>query len=188
MLIGLCGAAGAGKNAVAEILRDRRNFTGLSFAAPIYRAVSAIVGLSVEELARRDRKERPIGWLGKSPRELLQTLGTQWGRQMVAEDIWVRLAISQARELRSIGGRVAITDVRFENEARAIRGDGGVIWRVTRPVAVLDAQAAQHASEAGIPDDLVDDEVVNDGGLYDLAAAVEAAFARLPAGTMVVAS
>ena len=188
MLIGLCGAAGAGKNAVAEILRDRRGFTGLSFAGPIYRAVAAVTGLSVEQLADRTQKERPIEGLGKSPRELLQTLGTEWGRDMVRSDIWIVIAMRQAEAIRRLGGKVAVSDVRFQNEAEAIRAAGGVVWQVARPVAVLAGAAVEHASEAGLPAELVDTVIDNSGSLDDLVETVEDAFSRLSAGTMAVAS
>lgn len=188
MLIGLCGAASAGKSAVAEILRDRRGFTGLSFAGPIYRAVAAVTGMTVEQLADRSQKERPIEWLGKSPRELLQTLGTEWGRDTVRSDIWVVIAMRQAAAIRQIGGKVAIADVRFENEAQAIREAGGVVWRVERPQAGLAGAAAEHSSEAGLPPCLVDAVIDNSGSLDGLVEAVEAAFTSLSAGTMAVAS
>ena len=41
MIVGLCGLAGCGKNTVATILQERRNFTPIAFADPIYAAVAA---------------------------------------------------------------------------------------------------------------------------------------------------
>ena len=184
MIIGLCGLAGSGKDTVAKILRDRRGFASVSFAAPIYRAVAAITGLSVEELQDRRVKEAKLPWLDASPRTLLQTLGTEWGRDIVDTDIWIKLAMREAAGLR----RAVLTDVRFANEARAVKDDGGVVWRVTRPAVVLDGEAAQHSSEAGLPDWLIDDVIDNDAGLDALAGAVEAAFTRLSAGTIQKAS
>lgn len=188
MLVGLCGLAGAGKNAVAAILRDRRNFTPIAFADPIYAAVAAITGLSVAELADREAKERPIEWLGKSPRSLLQTLGTEWGRESVHDQIWVRRAMRRAGDVLAAGGHVAITDVRFPNEAEAIRAAGGRVWRVCRQSAGLAGEAARHSSEAGIPERLVHLLIHNDGSLRDLEAAVEAAWTTLPDDTMEVSA
>ena len=113
MIIGLCGLAGSGKDEVSAILSRRHGFAAISFAGPIYLAVSEITGMPPAKLKDRGLKEQPIPWLGKSPRELLQTLGTEWGRGMVREDIWVRIAMWRASEHE----HVAITDVRFANEA-----------------------------------------------------------------------
>lgn len=184
MLVGLCGLAGAGKNAVAAILRDRRSFTPIAFADPIYAAVAAITGLSVEQMADRTAKEEPIEWLGRSPRSLLQTLGTEWGRESVHQEIWVRRAMRRAGDVLAAGGHVAITDVRFVNEAEAIRAAGGAVWRVCRPAAGLAGETARHSSEAGIPDGLIDLTIRNDGSLHDLEAAVEAAWSTLPDDTI----
>lgn len=54
-------------------------------------------------------------------------------------------------------GGVVIPDVRFKNEADAIRQAGGKIWRIIRPGAGLEGDAGKHASEVeqdGIEADL----------------------------------
>lgn len=188
MLIGLCGLAGCGKNTVATILQDRRGFTPIAFADPIYAAVAAITGLSASELADRTVKEAPLAWLGRSPRELLQTLGTEWGRESVHQEIWVRRAMSRAAAILGAGGHVAITDCRFANEAEAIRQAGGSVWQVRRQAAGLAGQTGQHASEAGVPEHLIDLRIENNGTLYDLEAAVEAAWATLHDATIRVST
>lgn len=188
MIIGLCGLAGSGKDTVAGILSKHHRFAVISFAGPIYGAVSGITGLSPRELKDRDIKEEPIPWLGKSPRELLQTLGTEWGREMVCDDIWIKIAMRRAAEYAREGWNVAITDVRFENEAEAIRSAGGQVWQVRRTAAGLQGPTGQHSSEAGVPDHLVDQVIWNDGELEDLEEAVNAAFHRLPCGTIEVST
>jgi len=188
MIIGLCGLAGSGKDSVSAILSRRHGFAAISFAGPIYRAVSEITGLPPARLKDRDQKERPIPWIGKSPRELLQTLGTEWGRNMVREDIWVRIAMWRASEHEREGRHVAITDVRFANEAEAIRHAGGYVWRVERPGAGLAGAAGGHSSELGIPDRLVNQVVRNAGSLDDLEEAVNSAFHSLPLATMEVST
>lgn len=151
MIIGLCGTAGAGKNTVADILVEEHGFQAISFAEPIYAAVSAITGLPVEHLQDRRHKERPIGWLGSSPRELLQTLGTDWGRKMIHENIWVIVAMNKVAEVTESGGDAVITDVRFDNEATAIRLAGGAIWQVDRPCeTTCGCKERNHESEGGV--------------------------------------
>lgn len=169
MLIGLCGPAGAGKNTVADVLGWRQT----AFASPLYRMVAAMTGLSVQRLQDRSLKERPIEWLGKSPRQLLQTLGTEWGRGLVADDVWIKATMHEIEPWLAAGENVCITDVRFDNEAVAIRQAGGRVIRVAR-AGCLSGDTASHVSEAGISPLLVDAEIDNSGGLDDLRDAVVA--------------
>lgn len=180
MIIALCGLAGSGKNAVATILRRQHGFGVIAFADPIYDAVAAITGMRRRELEDRAIKEQIIHWLGKSPRELLQTLGTEWGRQTVRDDIWIQRAMQAAKSYAN----VAICDCRFTNEAEAVRLAGGRVWQVRRRAAGLGGNAGRHASEAGIPEHLIDLRIDNNGSLGDLEAAVNAACATLQDCTM----
>jgi hypothetical protein len=170
MLIGLCGPAGAGKNTVADFLLDSDGgpFAQIAFADPLYECVSTITGLPVAQLRDRDVKEEVIPWLGKSPRQLLQTLGTEWGRGTVHPEIWIRIAMERAAQHLAFNG-VVITDVRFDNEAQAVIDAGGEVWRVTRPGwRCLADEAAAHQSEAGVSDHMIARTIDNSGSLDDL--------------------
>ena len=160
MLIGLCGPAGCGKTTIAEWLRDNRGFRIVCFADPLYDAVSAITGLPVEKLKDRAVKEAQVEGIGRSPRFLLQTLGTDWGREMVSEDIWVQAAMA-----RIAGDEdVVIADVRFDNEAQAIVDRGGKVFFIVRPGwRCLEPAEAAHASERGVGMDKVASFVDNSG-------------------------
>lgn len=174
MLIGLAGAAGAGKDTVASAIRAEHIRSGgrcrvTAFAERLYSAVSAITGISTAVLRHREAKEKIIPWIGKSPRQLLQSLGTEWGRDIVHPEIWVRATMEEARPWMACGITVVITDVRFDNEATAIRQAGGKVYRVVRPGdGCLAPEAACHASEAGVSGHLVDGVIVNDGTLDDV--------------------
>ena len=177
MLIGLCGAAGSGKNTVADFLTDSNGgpFVQIAFADPLYECVSTITGLPVDRLKDRDVKEAVIPWLGKSPRQLLQTLGTEWGRGTVHPEIWIRIAMERAGQHQTFSG-VVVTDVRFDNEAQAIVDAGGEVWRVARPGwRCLADDAATHPSEAGVSDHLIARIIDNSGSLDDLRAQLAAA-------------
>ena len=169
MLIGLCGAAGSGKNTVAEFLTE---FAQIAFADPLYECVSTITGLPVDRLKDREVKEAVMPHLGKSPRQLLQTLGTEWGRGTVHPEIWIRIAMERAGRRPN----VVITDVRFDNEAQAIVDAGGEVWRVARPGwrCLADA-AATHPSEAGVSNHLIARTIDNSGSLDDLRLQLSAA-------------
>lgn len=175
MLIGLAGAAGSGKGSVASFL-VARGFGEMAFADPIYAAISAMTGISVEKLKDRAFKERPIAGIGKSPRELLQLLGTEFGRNLIRESIWVDLAMQKAERYASAGVSAVITDVRFDNEAEAILARGGEVWRVVRDApSCLNASTAAHESERGVSACYIARTIVNKGTLTDLRGAVDAA-------------
>lgn len=178
MIIGLCGAAGSGKNAVAGILSILYGFKSLALADPLYDAVAAITGLTVKELQDRRLKEQPIDWIGKSPRQLLQSLGTEWGRGMVSESLWVDHLFRRLDGLTAAGVDAVVTDVRFDNEARLLRERYNArIWQVIRPSGTVAGAAMQHASEAGISPELIDVTIGNSSGLTYLRQIVEVAAA-----------
>jgi hypothetical protein len=182
LIIGLCGAAGSGKNAAAYHLCRRYGATQFAFADPLYAAISAITGLSVAELQDRRRKETELEWLPASPRRLLQTIGTEWGRETIHPEIWIMATLRRIDS--SEAGVAVVTDVRFDNEAEAIQRRGGAVWRIVRPGAGLSGLEGTHSSERGIPESLVDDEILNDADLRTLDLRLDEAMSRLLNGRM----
>lgn len=62
-------------------------------------------------------------------RTLLQRCGTDAGRRVLGEDVWVDAVMSDLPAEQD----VVFTDCRFPNEARAIQAAGGFVIRVNRP-------------------------------------------------------
>lgn len=150
MLIAFTGKKRAGKDTAAQALKG---FHRESFAAPIRQAVAKTLDWTLEELELW--KETPIEWLdGVTARNMMQTLGTEWGRNMIHHELWLR---SLERRIRQ-RPRVVITDVRFNNEAEFVKRLGGVVVQVERTSQVTDA----HASEAGVDRKLIDFFIFND--------------------------
>ena len=158
-LIGLTGPAGCGKDSTADYLCAKYGFVRYAFAGPI-KAMLRAIGVDADS---RDTKELPHPLFGVSPRRMAQTLGTEWMREMVCEDGWLRLAGAFIDKVEA--GHVAIntlrgptsqqyqptgivfTDVRFENEAAFLRNRGGRIWHIKRSgLAPVEA----HKSESGV--------------------------------------
>lgn len=160
-LIGLTGHKGAGKDAVAAVLRQH-GYTRIAFADPLKRIALAIGWDGSKE-------ERPAcsccGML--QGRALLQVLGTEGVRQNIREDAWLLAANHEIGKHE----RVVITDVRFLNEAEFVRQSGGEVWRIERPGHGGDG----HASETELDNIQADQEIWNGGSLADLAVAVERA-------------
>lgn len=163
-VIGVTGRAGAGKNLVASMVGVG---VVIGLADPLYAALSSLLGIPEVLLRDRSFKERVIPWLGQSPRQLLQTLGTEWGRDSVKPDIWLQLCQRRISMLQENGvACIVVADVRFENEAEMIRSMGGQVWHVRRPEVDQDEPA--HSSEAGIEAKDGDVVILNDGTVDDL--------------------
>lgn len=165
ILIGLCGPAGSGKDTVAKYMANC-GFTRYTLAMPLKRGLEAMFGISLNTWDDREVKETVIPWIGKSPRQLAQTLGTEWGRQQVHPQIWVNSMLHSWDLVRqSTSPRMVVTDVRFDNEAQAIINAGGTVWRVERE----DVPAvAGHVSEKGVNPALIEGRVKNLGSLNEL--------------------
>lgn len=150
ILIGLHGLARTGKDTAANYLAAHYLLAVYAFASPLKIALQQMFNLTAEQL-NGALKETPLAIIGKSPRELMQLLGTEWGRHRVHNDLWLLLArqnMDNMLELQDgyLPGFV-ISDVRFENEARWIRDQGGTVVHLLRPDA---AAVNPHVSEAGV--------------------------------------
>lgn len=96
------------------------------------------------------------GILTVSPREVYQVFGTEVCREFLHKNIWVLIAPSQ---------NVAIPDVRFPNESKWVRENGGKLLRVTNRNAT---PIRAHESESYIESLEVDAEFDNNGTLAEL--------------------
>lgn len=172
MLIGLTGRAQAGKDTVyarcLELYSPRLIVERRSFADILYKSAAATLDVSEECL--RDWKSNPyvtveiriggvVRLMQMSVRQYLQRYGTEAHRNLFGADFWV-----DALDLTNHANRVVfVTDVRFDNEARAIIDAGGIVVEVLGPEAPTD----DHPSEAGVDPNLlagtIDNTLRDDG-------------------------
>lgn len=158
----LTGAAGSGKSTIAKALIRPGNVVRLPFAAPL-KAMLAGLGLNDEQL-NGSLKEVDCDVLsGRSPRYAMQTLGTEWGRDIMGRDFWTNLwRISVGKVEAQV---VIADDYRFENEFQAALQVGVTIAiRIRRDGATAPRGISGHVSEflAYLP---VDHEVDNNGAI-----------------------
>jgi len=165
-VIGITGLAGSGKTTIARYLMQQCDYARIRFADPL-KAMLRELGLSDDELDGASKMVRSELICGKTPREAMQTLGTEWGRQMIGPDVWVN-AWRKRVDWQAIEGAPGIVadDVRFPNEVGAIYKYGGIIVHVTMPGLKLDAAVAAHESEAH--EFGYDVHIINDGNFSDL--------------------
>ena len=155
-LIALTGRAGVGKSFAAKHL-TQKGYYPVKFAGPLKNMLRAL-GLNEREI-EGDLKFEPCALLGgKTPRWAMQSLGTEWGRNMIDKDLWLTAA-RHSIEVMLPFHPVVVDDLRFPNEAVLIRQLGGKIVRLYGKDAGLDQS---HESEKyDLPCDV---EIFNDLG------------------------
>ena len=175
LVVGLVGLMRHGKSSAAATLVAECGFQEQAFASGLKEACRTIFLLSEEQLYGTDAKERVDPRWGVSPRQLLQTVGTELLRKELPrvlphlhpESLWChrfRLWL----ESHPANQRVVLSDVRFADEVQMLRSlDAQVVLiRVVRPTAGL--VASTHASEQESASLACDLEWHNDGTLEDL--------------------
>lgn len=162
-LIGLAGKAGSGKNALADYLQNElpEYYTQDSFALSIKLGLAAMLGIPLWELDKRKDAGDTHPLLGKTYRHMLQTLGTEWGRHMIHEDIWGLLITERILSNQRVDCIPIITDVRFDNEAALIHRLGGKVIYIDRPVANC-RDVGTHVSETSLSPEAIDYTILND--------------------------
>lgn len=173
----------------AELHKHGNSPAVIAFADALYAEVSAAFNISVQALRERSTKETPLDvlkvsrcnapwfssvysgsesihvWLGvpRSPRQILQWWGTEYRRKQ-QPDYWVMRLLQMVHALRDAGrSHIIITDVRFADEAQAIRSHGAQIWRVHRPNLMPSANG--HVSEVTGEEFAPESTILNCGSL-----------------------
>lgn len=165
-VIGLAGPARVGKDTAADYLIGRLPHYGkASFADPIKAMLAEGLGLDCNQL-HGDRKGEADPRYECTPRHIMQTLGTEWGRQLIHPDVWVRAMAPRVK-----GRRVIIADVRFPNEAAFVR-ERGVLVHLEGRGGIEGGHRSEQPLER-LPGDLV---VRNDGDTSELYGRLSDAF------------
>lgn len=163
----------SGKTFAATVLAHH-GFQPVSFAEPLKRMAAVFL----ESFGYRQDEALKLVWVDKhklipeigcTARRLLQTIGTEWGRQQISDEIWVDCWVARAGR----HDNVVTDDVRFLNEAEAVKAAGGQVWKIVRRSAVHDGQ---HVSEGGLDDwDGFDVVIDNDGSIEEFRRKIDAA-------------
>lgn len=99
-----------------------------------------------------------------SARHVLQTLGTEFGRNLY-RDVWVDVALDRAQKMLSDtlnkNNLVIISDGRFRNEVLAVKKLGGSVLSIVAPDTVSSDTHQSETEQASIPDFWFDQIYVN---------------------------
>lgn len=175
-LLGVTGLARSGKDHAADYLARHMGFYKYAFAEPLKTMLKSVFGDHFHEGDRSGICPETC----KSYRVMMQTLGTEWGREQMNPQVWVNLVERKWKEVQTPFAMpkeykgMVLSDVRFDSEAEWIERNSGVILQIVRPehhTLVEKVKTAVglpgHQSEQGISQHFVTHTIVNDGSLFD---------------------
>lgn len=168
MIIGFGYSARAGKDTAADYLVNTYSFLKDSFAYSLKEGIGkGVFGFTDEQLELT--KEIPDDFWGMSPRQALQLAGTEGGRNVFGQDLWIKTL--QRRVTQHPTRNYAISDVRFKNEADAVKAMGGIVLKVNRTGS---GTTSKHVSETELDSyDKWDGELDNNGDFNHLYAQLD---------------
>jgi adenylate kinase family enzyme len=157
MILGLIGNKQVGKTTFADYLVKEYGFKTIAFADPIKEGAKIMFDLS-EEQVNGDLKEVVDKRWGLTPRKILQTLGTDCCRNTFGKDIWIKRLQFELQKMKDIN--VIVSDIRFPNEAKAVKEMGGHLIKIIK--SDLHKNKDSHISEQLIDKIKGDTEIRND--------------------------
>ena len=175
--IGLIGKARSGKDTIADYLNSQYEIIKAPFADNLKRRAKNDFDLTYEQLWGNE-KEIIDERYNKTPRQILQIMGTDWFRS-IDSNFWIKENYRYINTIHSanING-ISITDVRFQNEADFVQEIGGYLIKVERTDRDKISNEI-HASETELESIKSDLVISNNGTLEELYAKVDIALIKL---------
>ena len=130
MIIGISGKKGSGKDTAANHLNAVHGYATLSYAEPLKKTCSIVFGIPIDYFNDRNKKEETIEEWKASPRQLMQTVGTDLFRNHFDKDVWIKSLTQRIRQTQN--KRIVVSDVRFPNEALHVKNMGGKLIHILR--------------------------------------------------------
>lgn len=149
LLLGFHGPFGSGKDTLAKAILKAAflpDTCRLKFADTMYDMAANVDPAFSRDMKHSDKNAYVLDDPGLGTRRnFLEKLGTEFGRDCIASDIWLRLMAHRIIALRRVHPILVVSDVRFENEAALIRDLGGHIFHLC-PTWPSEAEQSAHKS------------------------------------------
>jgi len=163
MILGITGYKRSGKDTVGEFL-ETRGWKRWAFADKLREVVADVYGITPEHFIDDSLKDTVIEKFGKTPREMLITVGTS-GFVQAYDKTWSDYVLNSIDSMSLKPRDHVITDVRFPHEYSEIVRRGGTVIRVEREGCVL----GNDIKTAGLYDLGMSVETIrNDGSIEEL--------------------
>lgn len=154
-VVAFAGQMGTGKTLCADYLCAQHGYVKVKMADPLKNMLRAI-GLTNQHI-EGSLKEEPLDLLeGKTPRWAMQSLGVEWGREQIGHSFWANIWAKEAQRHLTLGNPVVADDLRYINEAQAVKALGGVSVHLKRG----ELKDVKHSSE--LIDFKCDHTIIND--------------------------
>jgi hypothetical protein len=169
-VIAFTGPKGVGKTTFANYFADwailelsELTYASVcSFAQPIKEMLKPLLDSWAFNAENKEKAE--FGLCGKTPREMLQTLGTEWGRKLIGKDIWLEVMKDRISDSKS--NLILIDDLRFVNEAEFLKANYDTTIILLKRDGI--EYTGEHASEQPLPEYFIDEVIdLKNGVAFD---------------------
>jgi hypothetical protein len=168
--IGFLGKKGHGKTTAGRMLESLGD-TRLHPATTLRDMLHVFLrDFGLDEITRVEMldgrlKRDIIPGLNCSPTHLQQTLGTEWGRVLVEDNIWLKILDKKIEYIKSANTNFVFFNdsIRFHNEAEWMRSHYGKLIRIVDPRKKDDQD--EHPSEQEGSSIEVDYTIINNGSI-----------------------
>ncbi len=161
-LISFSGKEGSGKTFCADLLCSHYGYIKVKMAKPIKDMIRTL-GLNDNHIEGH-LKDVPCDLLdGSTPRWAMQSLGTEWGRSLISENLWLNRWATIVQQNLNMNSSVVVDDTRFPNELKKVRELNGVVIGLRRNAN----HDVTHSSEFSSWDDLEPDFMIDNDETWD---------------------
>lgn len=174
-IIALTGTKGSGKDTVGSLIQAMvPESKTIAFADPIKKVIQGLFDLDKNDIDQYDKFKRGFmeyslpGYFRHSvpSRHIVREVGMLM--RSYDEEQFCRYVLTQM--IHNPNVLWIVTDLRFDNELKMVKGLGGIVVRIQRPNYKPDG----HITEQGFADDVIDYNIVNDKDMNALKQQVEA--------------
>ena len=170
-LIGLHGKPRVGKDTVANYLMSKRSFRRYGPSVRVKDTAAVMFDVPREYFDDDNMKDQVDPFWGITYRQMAQKVGKESSRDVFGDDIWMRHVEKQLKILDPCFGFI-LADIRYASEIKWIKEHGGDVYYVLRGNAPKSSDQG-HVVDAGLPLDLADILIYNDGTIEELYTTVD---------------
>lgn len=191
-IIGFMGSIGSGKSASTDYMVSKHKHKEHAFAKPLKELAQTLGFKHKEVYGTQEEKMQLNEHWGITGRTFMQNFATQMMREMLPDviptmdlgkynNIWIKLFEIHITELKkkSRTPKIVVSDLRFPDEADAIKTHGGFIIKLIRSTDT-EEKIASHASETAGDEIEPDFVILNDtDDLADLHSKIDNVIAEI---------